>query len=94
MTVEEFQKWLMLEQLEPFGEYGEWLRTGLVAATMANINRGKNQAAFTPQDFMPEAFHPRKKPETPETMKSKWIAIMHAQNNVVALRERAGAGRQ
>lgn len=87
MTVEEYHTWFILEQLEPWGEYGAWLRTGLMCATLANINRGKNQPAFTPQDFMPEAFSPRKKLETPKSMKEKWIAIMHAQNAIVARRQ-------
>lgn len=87
MTIEEFHMWIMLEHLEPYGEYGEWLRSGLVCATMANINRGKNQRAFTPQDFMPEAFSPRKKTETVKSMKDKWIAIMNAQNAIVGARK-------
>lgn len=93
MSVEEFYTWFMLEQLELYGEYGAWLRTGLICATLANVNRGdKNQPAFTPQDFMPEAFHPRKKPDTPQSMKEKWIAIMHAQNAIM-VRKHGGTDR-
>lgn len=40
--------------LEPFGERTEFLRTGIVAATIANVNRGKGQKAFSPEDFMPK----------------------------------------
>ncbi len=80
MTVEEFHTWYILEKLEPFGEYGEWMRTGVLASTMANIHRGKDQSAFAPLDFMPEAFRPPKKVETPQTMKEKWMAIMTVQN--------------
>ncbi len=74
--------WFLLEQVEPFGEFGAWLRTGVMASTMANIHRGKDQPVFKPMDFMPEAFNPRKKPETPKSMKEKWMAIMHAQNAI------------
>ncbi len=83
ITVEEFQTWFLLEQIEPYGEYGAWLRTGVLASTMANIHRGKDQSAFAPLDFMPEAFRPPKKIETPKTMKEKWMAIMAIQNALV-----------
>jgi len=83
MTVEEYQMWFLLEQIEPFGEFGAWLRTGVLASTIANIFRGKDRSAFSPLDFMPEAFRPAKKPETPKTMKEKWMAIMHAQNAIM-----------
>jgi hypothetical protein len=82
ITVEEFQQWFILERIEPFGEYGEWMRAGVIASTMANIHRGKDTPAFAPTDFMPETFRP-KKVETPRTMKEKWMAIMTAQNTIV-----------
>jgi len=82
LTVEEFRVWFMLEQIEPFGEFGAWVRAGVIASTLANIHRGKDQSAFSPSDFMPEAFRPRKEP-TPKSMKEKWMAIMAAQNAIV-----------
>ncbi len=88
MTAEEFYQWYMLEQLEPFGEYGAWLRTGVIASTLANINRGKDTSPFAPLDFMPEAYRPVKKPVAPQTMKEKWIAIMEMQNAIVKAHER------
>ena len=89
MTVEEFQAWVMLEQIEPFGEFGAWLRAGIIASTMANIHRGKDQAAFSATDFMPEVFAPKKAEATPKTMKEKWMAIIAAQN---AITSRRGGG--
>ncbi len=88
ITIEEFQRWLLLEQIEPFGEYGAWLRTGVIASTLANINRGKDTSPFSALDFMPEAYRPPKKVETPKTMKEKWISIMETQNALVRLREK------
>ena len=31
------------------------MRAGIIAAVIANANRGKNTIAFTPKDFMPYA---------------------------------------
>ena len=45
---------MVLERIEPFGEYGDYFRAGIVASTIANVNRGKDQKAFTPHDFMPK----------------------------------------
>lgn len=40
-------------QLEPFGEERDDLRSGIIASTIANANRGKGQKPFKPSDFMP-----------------------------------------
>ena len=39
--------------LDPFGEVRGDLQAGIVASTIANVNKGKNGRAFTPDDFMP-----------------------------------------
>ena len=39
--------------IEPFGEERADLRAGIVAATTANVWRGKKDKAFKPTDFMP-----------------------------------------
>lgn len=41
-------------QFEPWGEERADLRSGIVASTIANVNRGKNTPAFKPEDFMPK----------------------------------------
>ena len=40
--------------IEPFGEAREDLRMAILASVLVNVNRGKNQKVFTPQDFMPD----------------------------------------
>ncbi len=45
--------------IEPFGEHAAYWRAGVVAATIANVNRGKSQRALKPEDFMPP--EPREK---------------------------------
>ena len=54
MSADEFQYWFALEQLQPFGEIGEYLRAGRIAATFANANREKNTPPFKVRDMMPE----------------------------------------
>jgi hypothetical protein len=46
-------EWMVFAKLEPFGERQADLRAAIVAATIANANRGKNQKAFKVEDFMP-----------------------------------------
>lgn len=40
--------------LEPWGERPAHLRAGIVAATIANVNRSKKSRTFKPEDFMPQ----------------------------------------
>lgn len=56
----QFAEWQAYYQLEPWGEERADLRAGIIASTIANVNRGKGQRAFTPSDFMPE-FNPKPK---------------------------------
>ena len=50
---DEFTEWVAYYQLEPFGDYRGDYRSGVVASTLANVHRGKDARAFTPEDFMP-----------------------------------------
>ena len=45
-------------RIQPIGELRADLRAGIVASTLANIHRGKNREAYTPQDFMPYIVRP------------------------------------
>ena len=38
--------------LEPFGVERDNIHAGLICSTIANVNRGKNQPAFSADDFM------------------------------------------
>jgi len=40
-------------KIEPFGEKRADLRSAIIACTMANAWRGKNQKPLKPADFMP-----------------------------------------
>lgn len=52
MSSEELSMWMAYEVIEPFGETRADIRAGIIASTIANVNRGKNQKAFSPEDFM------------------------------------------
>ncbi len=56
MSIQELQEWTVLEQIDPFGEAAEYWRAAMIAATIANCNRSKNQRAFKPQYFMPKLY--------------------------------------
>lgn len=58
----EFTEWMAFHALEPFGPDAESWRAGMIAATMANLQRDtkKRPQPFEPDDFMPAA------PTTPE----------------------------
>jgi hypothetical protein len=54
LDVREFSYWMAYHEREPWGEKRADLRSGIVAATVANANRGKDTDPFSPGDFMPE----------------------------------------
>jgi len=53
--------------LEPFGEEAAYWRAGMLAATMANLERNpkKRPKPFEPADFMPDPVEPDKPPASP-----------------------------
>lgn len=55
----EFTDWQAFAELEPFGEERADLRAGIIASTLANVNRGRGTRAFKPSDFMPKFDAPR-----------------------------------
>ena len=50
----ELAEWIAYYGLEPWGEERADLRAGIVASTVANTNRGGNNRAHKPSDFMPK----------------------------------------
>jgi hypothetical protein len=55
MSARRLAEWQAYCSLEPFGPPAAHWQVALVAATIANANRGKNQKAFKPEDFMPQS---------------------------------------
>lgn len=64
MSSRELTEWQMFYHIEPFGGERADLQAGIVASTIANVNRGKGSKVFSPADFMPFAEKPRKKKQT------------------------------
>lgn len=49
----------MFYELEPWGSDMEFLRSGIVASTIANCHRDSRKPAFKPKDFMPQYDKPQ-----------------------------------
>ena len=74
----QLRRWAEYAEVEPWGETRADLRAGIVAATIANVNRGKGARSFKPGDFMPN-FEPRK-PQTLKQMRNIFCAFAQAHN--------------
>lgn len=48
--------YLAYYQIEPFGTEQDYIQAGIVASTIANVNRSKNTQPFKPYDFVPSSF--------------------------------------
>lgn len=46
-------------QIEPFGEERSDIRSGVIASTIANVNRKKGKAPYKTKDFMPKFKQPK-----------------------------------
>ncbi len=57
----EIAEWIAYYNIEPFGYTMDWLRTGVVASMIANVNRKKGTKPAMPEDFVPNK---RKKRQT------------------------------
>ena len=53
MSAGELRGWIESYRLSPWDEARADLRAGIIASTIANVNRGKNSQPFDPRDFMP-----------------------------------------
>lgn len=65
MTAREYDNWRRYAALFPIGDHRSDLQTGIIASTIANVNRAKGADPFTPDDFMPE-FGKEPEPEMTE----------------------------
>ena len=54
-SAQEFGLWQAAYEAEPWGPFRTELAAGVVASTIANVNRGRDSEPFTPLDFMPYA---------------------------------------
>lgn len=54
MTSAELSEWIAFANLEPFGAEAEYLGHAIVASTVANRHRGKNEKAHKVDEFVPK----------------------------------------
>lgn len=59
MPAAEFSMWRSYWLVCPFGDYRSDVRSGVIASTVANVNRAKNTNPYTPDDFMPFSNKPK-----------------------------------
>ncbi len=52
LSAEELRDWMAFDALEPIGHRRDDLNAGLIASTIANVNRGRGSRVFRPADFM------------------------------------------
>ena len=81
----EYAEWRALYELDPWGEERADLRAGIIASTIANVNRGKGKS-FSPGDFMPEFDKPVRTLQTPQEMAAVLTMFAKRQNEYVARR--------
>jgi len=55
----ELTEWMIFFSREPFGTEADFLGHGIVASTIANVNRKKGSKAMKPDDFMPKFEKPK-----------------------------------
>lgn len=76
-------EWMCYYDIDPFGEERADLRSGIVAATIANTNRDKKDKPHKVEDFMPKFEAPEE--QTPEQMiqvAAAWTAALGGEVNI------------
>ena len=70
----EFMEWMAFDRLDPIGPDRGDLHAGIIASTVANVNRGKDSQPFDAADFMPE-FGPKRKQDENEMLRNLGLAL-------------------
>jgi hypothetical protein len=65
MSSAEFGEWVAFYSIEPFGDRIDDLRSGVIASTVANVNRGKDAPIVRPLDLIPWAQVPEPEKAAP-----------------------------
>ena len=58
-SANELREWRAYFSIYPFKEDRADMRAGIIASTLANVNRGKGQSAYEPKDFIVEYNKPQ-----------------------------------
>ena len=85
-----FYEWMDYASRNPFGEERADLRAGIIAATIANANRGKGSKRFKPSDFMPQFKRRTARRQTPDQMKQILKTYAAAHNEAMKQKGKRG----
>lgn len=82
-TSAELTEWAAFYEMEPFGPERGDLQAGIVAATVANVNRDpkKQKKPYNAQDFMPkfgDGGREAKSPKSADDLRRKWETVVKA----------------
>lgn len=69
MSSRELTEWMIYYEMEPFGAARDNLHAGIVAATMANVNRAKGRKPLKPGDFMVRDAQERPAPDPADVVR-------------------------
>ena len=74
ISAAELTDWLAFERIAgPLGPDRADVQAGIVASTIANVNRGKRGRKYKPADFIPQWSRPGAR--TPQQMRTKLIEL-------------------
>jgi hypothetical protein len=91
ITSEQYIEWKAYAAIEPFGEYYDWVRTGIIASAALAPHIRKGAKAPQPKDFMPDekAFMKRSEPKKQNVAEMKAVML-----DMVASAKRAGKNKK
>lgn len=94
MQSEELSYWMAYYGMFPWGEERADLRVAIQSSLIANVNRGKNARAFSPEDFMPKFNQPSseagKPKHTVDELASKFALFATQHNAAIAKKKELG----
>lgn len=84
----ELVEWMILEQIEPWGERRADLRAGMIAATIANVHRDGRRAPYQPAEFVDAYLPAAADRENVDAGRARALRISQALGLVKAARDR------
>lgn len=67
ISAKELAEWEAYEKIEPFGQ--PFLQSGIIASTIFNMNKGRNQKIMSAENFIPKYRKPQTVEEQMEILK-------------------------
>jgi hypothetical protein len=76
MPTSDFIKFMIYEQMEPFGDMAQYLHTGTIASTLINLKLPRGS-----EPIMPDRDEPKEIRQNIDEQLAQWNMIMLAQNS-------------